>query len=309
MKIIFFGLGSMGKRHAGLIQDNSDHQLYALRSGYGGDIRDLEITELKNWDEVDSINADVAFITNPPGLHIATAIECAKRGMHLFIEKPLGAEMEGLDELKSICREKNLTCYVAYCMRFHPVINKIREIIRREEVLHVRATCSSYLPEWRSVSNWRRISGGPVNLGGGVILDLSHEFDSIEYIFSHISSINGHWGRVGTDEKGPEDYADISMTLDNGIGVNLYLNFMSRVVERRLIVDLKDGYVEADVNMNKIVFAKNGEQEIFELEYVDIFLEQLNYFFANIGIGNIMNNLDDATVLFRKIVAIKEKAL
>ena len=68
-KILFFGLGSIGKKHAKIIKDNFDYELYAYRTGKGQEKNDIKIEELNNLEDAFSINPDIAFITNPTHLH------------------------------------------------------------------------------------------------------------------------------------------------------------------------------------------------------------------------------------------------
>ena len=98
MKVLFLGLGSIGKRHVRLLLKNFDHEVSALRSrkGQGTDIQ-IGVKELVSWNEVDSTKYDVAFVTNPTSLHLRSALECAQRGMHLFIEKPIDCPVGGLE--------------------------------------------------------------------------------------------------------------------------------------------------------------------------------------------------------------------
>ena len=153
MKILICGLGSIGKRHARILQKMGGHEIFALRTYQGQEKNDLGIKELKSWEEVDRYAFDIALITNPTCLHVTTALECARRRMHLFIEKPIGASLENLDPLLNLVEEKSLTAYVAYPLRFHPVIETLKKRIEGQKILHARATCASFLPEWRSNQN------------------------------------------------------------------------------------------------------------------------------------------------------------
>ena len=87
MKVLIFGLGSIGSRHARLLKGMGEHDLYAFRSQRQVPCNDLGIPEIFSWDEVGQVSPEVAFITNPTSLHISTALSCAERGMSLFVEK------------------------------------------------------------------------------------------------------------------------------------------------------------------------------------------------------------------------------
>ena len=108
MKIIFFGLGSIAKRHARILKKKYKYTLYAFRSGTYQSDNELDIPELYSWEEVEGINPDVAFIIDRTSMHIDTAIACAQRGMHLFIEKPLDSDIKDLRKLLNIVSKKKI---------------------------------------------------------------------------------------------------------------------------------------------------------------------------------------------------------
>ena len=149
MKIIFFGLGSIGLRHAVLLQKHFKHDLYAFRSGKKDRGNELGIPEVLDWDALDQLNPDVAFITNPTSMHVSTVRTCLEKGMKIFLEKPIGRDLTGLDDLTRYVKRKRCVSYVAYVLRFHPVLKKLQKIIEENDVMHMRVITTSYLPTWR----------------------------------------------------------------------------------------------------------------------------------------------------------------
>lgn len=304
MKIVIFGMGSIGKRHSRILLNDFDHEIYALRSGRGGEVSETRIKEIRDFGELAEIRPEIAFITNPTHLHVATALRCAALGLHLFIEKPLSHTLEGLDELEKICRERDLTCYVAYGMRFHPVIKELKKLVAGKTVRHARLVCSSFLPEWR---------GGRVNYsayaeqGGGVLLDLSHEFDYLQYVLGPIESLSGEFGRAGKVTVDAEDYADVLLKLNGSIPVNLHLNVASNLNERYFKIDFEGGYLLGDLLNNQIAYSHDGQEEVlkFAVKRDDYLKEQTKYFLYNLGNPGIMNNLTESRGLLNKILEFK----
>ncbi|MBU1632421.1 MAG: SDR family oxidoreductase, partial [Nanoarchaeota archaeon] len=116
-------LGSIGLRHARLLKTHfNNHDLYAFRSNKNSKKNQLGINEVYDIGEIDKINPDIAFITNPTSKHIFDALFCAKKGMKLFIEKPLSNNEKNIQELIRIIKERDLVTYVTYNLRFHPAI-------------------------------------------------------------------------------------------------------------------------------------------------------------------------------------------
>ena len=87
MKVVIFGLGSIGKKHAELLRSKFPVEVYAYRTTKKDGVRGVK--NLRSWKKVKEVAADAAIICNPTDKHIETAMKCAKLGMHLFIEKPL----------------------------------------------------------------------------------------------------------------------------------------------------------------------------------------------------------------------------
>lgn len=309
MKIIFFGLGSIGQRHAGILLKNYHHDLFALRSGINDKPNSLGIKELYSWDEVSKLKPDAAFITNPTSHHIETAIKCAKIGCKLFIEKPIGSNLENLDKLIKIVKDKNLVTYVAYCLRFHPVIKKLKEYIKKIKPLYVRAVCSSYLPNWRPGRNYLKSYSANSSMGGGVILDLSHEIDYVCYLLGEVSEIKGSFSKRGNVTVDAEDNAD-TIFLSGDIPVNIHIDFLSQHKERYVQVDFENLTAVGDlINVKIEEYEKEVLRKSHKLAYDkgQEYIEQMEYFFDNIDNPMMMNNLGEATKLFKKIIAFKNQ--
>lgn len=308
MKILFIGLGSIGARHARIIQEHYSHQLFALRSKKGNP-NQLGIKELYTWQEVINLKPEIIFITNPTAIHIETAIKCAKLGSHLFIEKPIGTNTEHLNTLLSLISRKKISAYLGYNMRFHPVIQHLKKNLRDQQPLHVRSVCTSYYPNWRKGRKHLKVYSANSKMGGGVILDLSHELDYLNYLFGDIKRITGQFSRRSNVTVDAEDYVDYIIQTST-VPINIHINFFSQMLQRYLQIDFQDRTFIADLVNSQISEYKN-EKLVKKIEFEnrrDISYEnQIKYFFDNISNPKIMNNLKDATKLFRQIIKFKNE--
>ena len=309
MRIIFFGLGSIGLRHAQIIQKEYRHELFAFRSGKNKQGNPLNIPEISKWNDVKKINPDIAFITNPTALHIKTAQKCADLGMKLFIDKPIGDDLKGLKEISKTITKKNLVTYVGYNLRFHPLLIYLKKYIAKRRVLHTKIWTTSYLPNWRKGEDYKKSYRTNKNLGGGVILDLSHEFDYLEHLLGNIKIKTGQFSKRSNLTNNVEDYSDILLNSDNG-PVSLHINFLSHKNRREIQIDLENETLIADLINCKIEKYKKEElvkTTTFTYERNDSFKSQLEYFFKNIDNPKMMNNLLDASILYKKIINFKTK--
>lgn len=311
MKIIFFGLGSIGRRHAEILSRKTDVQLYALRTRKS-DCPDssLPVQELFSWEDVDRIKPDIAFITNPTMMHIPTAIECAKRGMAIFLEKPLGGSLEGLDELLSIVNKNKVVTYVAYLLRFSPIILKLKEMIEADRLVHIQIEAGSYLPSWRPGRNHKLSYSAWKEMGGGVVFDLSHEIDYVHFLTGGVQSMSGVCGRVSDVTVDSEDFADIDLKTLKA-HAHIHLSFFSHMNQRKIKIDLSHQSIVADLLKGTVECyqdKKLTQTLTFDIKPEDLYNKQIDFFLSNINNPDMMNNVSQASELFRKIYQFRESA-
>ena len=314
LKVLFFGLGSIGQKHARIIKNNFEFELYAYRTKKGQEKNRLKIKEFYNLDEAFSIKPDIAFITNPTYLHIETSLECVKRNISLFIEKPISHSLEKTDILETEIRKRKLFSYVAYNIRFHPVISNLVEIVaKKEKPIYFRAICSSYLPKWRPRQDYSKSYSAKKEFGGGVILDISHEFDYISWLFGEIKNISGCCGKISDLKINSEDILNAQINCKSGIKGNLHLDYFSHNNERKIQIYYNDGYIEGDMIKNTIKVLKNKKEKTinYKCNKDSTYKKQIDYFFKNYQKRNynIMNNFSEALKTFEKIMEFKKKRM
>ncbi|KAM8977430.1 uncharacterized protein RCH25_044403 [Pelodytes ibericus] len=73
--------------------------------------------------------ADAVIIATPDKLHKDPAVAFAKKGYHILLEKPMAITPEDCCEIVSVCKESGVMLAVGHVMRYHPVSQKIKELI------------------------------------------------------------------------------------------------------------------------------------------------------------------------------------
>lgn len=307
-KILFFGLGSIGRKHAKIIKNSYNYEIIAFRTKKGQEQNNLKIPEIYNLQEAFQTNPEIAFITNPTYLHMETALECAKRNIHLFIEKPISHNLTNVLELEKEIKKRNLITYIAYNLRFHPIIEKIKEITSNELPITYNVKSSSYMPDWRPNQDYSKSYSAKMEMGGGVTLDLSHEFDYITWFFGNIEKIEGYCDKVSYLEINSEDILEAEVTCETGIKGKIHLDYFTKNPERKIQIKYKDGIIEADLIKNTIK-DKHGKISEFKCEKDETYKKQIDYFFKNYNKKNtnMMNNYSEGLKTFKKIIEFKNK--
>lgn len=279
MKICFCGLGSIGKRHIKnlsqiLTMRNIQYTIDALRAtsvpltGESAEIVDQIHTD---WRDLEG-DYDIVFITNPTTYHYDIIQNLINKTKHMFIEKPIFDRTDiSIENLKLT----NGTYYVACPLRYSPVIRYLKEYLKDHRVFSVRAICSSYLPDWRKDTDYRKIYSALKDQGGGVTLDLIHEWDYITYLFGSPSCVKTIKGKYSNLEISSDDLAIYIAEYTDKL-VELHLDYFGRVSQRELLLYTASDLIKADILDNKITFCVTGEILSFDKE--DIYINEMNSF-------------------------------
>ena len=186
MDVLFVGLGSIGTRHlknlhAVAAQKDIPVRAWALRSSARAlpeETRALLAGEFTSLPE--HARYDAAFITNPTHLHFGMLQNLRGKADTLFIEKPI---FERTDRALADCLAPGQKAYVAAPMRWCGTMLALKKALPALSVYSARVLCSSYLPGWRPGVDYRTVYSAHKDMGGGVTIDLIHEWDYLVELF------------------------------------------------------------------------------------------------------------------------------
>jgi predicted dehydrogenase len=189
-KVLIIGFGSIGQRHASILKNFkivSDIYIFSRRnSKILKNINKLsQIKKINKLSQIKKINPDYIIICSRTSDHFKHLkyIEKNLSKKTVLIEKPL------FNKSKKFSIFKNKV-FVGYNLRQHPVVRFIKNFIVKKKIFSVKISCNSYLPNWRKNINYMNSYSSQRSLGGGVLLDLSHEIDYIEWIFKKIKKLD-----------------------------------------------------------------------------------------------------------------------
>lgn len=213
-RLLVVGLGSIGKRHARLARELfPELQVVALRHR-GGATSDAPGIDhcVSDVSEALRFKPQAAAICSPASHHLPVALELARAGVHLLIEKPLAERTAGVDELIEVCRQRDVTLMVGYNLRLLASLQKFRELLHAGQVgrwLSVRAEVGQFLPSWRPDSDYRKTVSAQAALGGGALLELSHEIDYLRWLFGEVDWVSATLRKQSALELDVEDTAHL----------------------------------------------------------------------------------------------------
>ncbi|MBL8022458.1 MAG: Gfo/Idh/MocA family oxidoreductase [Leptospirales bacterium] len=249
------GLGKMGLLHAAIINSLDDTRLACLTEA-SSIIRNTaqslneKVHFYKDFSEMlDQGKPDFVFIATPPSSHIELALQCAKRGIPFFVEKPLAMSADEIEPLLNALRDRPVPNMVGFMLRYLAPFSELNKFLKTDSEsagvpLYFNAT--TYVSQmFRKGKGWRFNRG---ESGGGVLMAQAiHAVDLIVWYFGmpdtvaavgaspYSGTVEDFGHIVFTWKSGLQGWLDSSWSVDN-----------HRLLETRISVTTTTGTYAAD---------------------------------------------------------------
>jgi len=255
VRALVIGYGSIGSRHARLLSEFGCAAAILSRRQI-----DFPVTYSDLASALRGHRPDYIVLANPTHLHHETLTELVVSGFtgRILVEKPL------FDRSRTIPDNSFQSISVAYNLRFHPMIQRLREVVANENVLSVNAYVGQYLPDWRPGTDYRQSYSASAGQGGGALRDLSHEFDFLSWLFGNWRAITALGGHISPLEIDSDDLFVLLMQTEHCPVMSVQVSYLDRSARRSIIVNTECHTIEADLVSGS--FAIDQDVEIFTTE-------------------------------------------
>ena len=239
MKFLIAGLGSIGRRHFRNLLALGETDIILCRT-YHGTQSDDELQGFPVETDIHvalSHHPNAVIVSNPTALHMDIAIPSARAGCHLLLEKPISDSLERIGDLRAAVHQGGGEVLVGFQFRFHPTLQILSRLLVEEAVgrpVSVRAHWGEYLPNWHPGEDYRQGYAARADLGGGVVLTLSHPLDYLGWL---LGKPQLDWACVGTlgDLGIPvDDIAEIGLRFPNGAMGSVHLDYLQQPATHHL---------------------------------------------------------------------------
>ena len=284
IKILFFGLGSIGQRHLinlyGILGKKVDFYAYRSRKRKltmnttvekktVDVIKKYKIKIIKDINKIEYENIDIIFITNPSSLHLNTALSLKNlKNKYIFIEKPLDASLASYQKFNKLINKNKLKIFVGYNLRFHQCVKKVQKILHENKLGKIYQSTFVYgdnLRNWHKDEDYRTGYAANKKLGGGIVLSSIHEFDLMLALFRNAKIIKSYNDHLSNLIINVEDFS-VSVFKNNFLGSKIVsiisLNFFQINKERYIKIICEKGEILADlINFHVFIKTKNKTEK------------------------------------------------
>ena len=323
IRIAVVGLGSIGRRHVRTLAfSRPEIEIVVVRRQYHQTWSEEGLVSAVAPSHEDALKfgVDAAIICSPASHHIADALAYLEVGRPVLIEKPLSTSAK-LAELLTGHHSSSPQILLGYTLRHSEGMNLILEWLSSGSagrILGGHLVARSFLPDWRPGQDYRSTVSASQELGGGVLLELSHEIDMALAFFGPFESVCARLSTSGDLDLQVEDTVRLRLGAADGVEVGVDLDFCSQISERKVYIRGEKESLSWDLLGNSVKFiSPSGEyhEVILNDSREDHFKIQLEHFLECVkksesprvtladGV-NVLNVIDAARISSQNAIAV-----
>ena len=234
LSVAIVGFGSAGSRALQVLRELRPEAEFLVLSRHAATVEGFRSTS--SLDDVAAFEPDAVILAGPATTRVDVLRQIGTLGVPVFIEKPLAHTLVDaaavLDLLGPVVERSQL----GYNLRFSQSLIAFRDLVRGSRfgrVLRFSAETAQYLPDWRPGKDYRETVSARADLGGGVLLELSHELDYLRWIFGEWDWVSAWTGRTSSLEINVEDTALVTIGIEGNPAVTQVVGQLSLDFARR----------------------------------------------------------------------------
>ena len=248
VRLAVVGAGSMGANHVRIAQQLPGVTLVAVvdqdLSRARAAVKSTSVEVVGSIAEL-SAAIDAAVVAVPTSAHLPVAMELARRGVHLLVEKPLAATVAEAEDMVAAARAAGVVLAVGHVERFNPAVFELPRLI--DTPIHFEAS---------------RISPYTARIGDGVIFDLMiHDIDIVCSLVGPDATVE-HVAGVARAAKGPtEDLASVTMVFSTGETAVFNTSRLGQTKIRTLEITQAESTLSVDLLRQDITISRMSQYE------------------------------------------------
>jgi len=226
-----------------------------------------KISFIKSINKNDNKKILFAIIATSTNKHLNDINYFIKKKINIFCEKPITNSLNNLNKIRNDIIKNKIHFYVNYQLKQHECIGYINKIINNNKIYYVESKVGQNLKYWRKNKIRKNSYYLDVNKGGGVIYELIHEINLINYLFGEITYIKTI--KKKHNLKNAEDQAISIFKTKKKVNGILIQDMVSENKERYIKILCQSKSIIFDLIKNKITFYNKNNIKHLKLKNND----------------------------------------
>lgn len=235
----------------------------------------LEGFEENHHSSLESVggdDVDWVFDCSPASTRMKHAETLAGRGLPTIFEKPLAMNFAQGQRVLDLYSARGVPVRVGYNLRRRHAFDFVRETLASSSLgvlKKAEISVGQYLPDWRPHRDYRSTVSARSSLGGGVLLELSHDINYSIGLWGRVRELAGETRHSGELELDVEDWAEATLRFDTEsalLNVGITLDFLRRTPERWCRISGQEGDVYWDLLGNRVVVSTSSGDAIHQFD-------------------------------------------
>ena len=223
IKTALIGCGKVGQTHAQALSSLPESEFVAVcdatkerAAGFA------ERYQVKGYTQIDEMlgsqRIQAVVISTPHPMHAFPAIQVARAGVNVLVEKPLAVTLKECDAMLDAARQSGVRLGVVSQRRLAEPVQRMKAAIDGGKIGRPVLGMTTVL-SWRDEAYYRSDPwrGTWDKEGGGVLVNQSpHQLDLLQWFMGPVAELFGYWGNLNHPYIEVEDTAVATLRFKNG---------------------------------------------------------------------------------------------
>ena len=307
------GCGSIGQRHVKNLL-SIGHKVTIYDSNIALAKKISKQFGVEQSSSTISCNADCIFVCTPPSSHVQIAKKAILCNSNIFIEKPF-SNSNNTKQILEFSKKTKSKVFVGYVFRFDKGLQTIKKLLSQKKIgkiISFDAYEGWYLPLWRPWQNHTKSYTGSTKLGGGIILDGSHELNYLLWLGGNIKEVFSYYRTIPSLKVKTEGIAEILLKFQSKAIGRIHLDFVNPKYNRHCEILGENGSIRWNFETKKIEIQNIGSSKFRTLRYAtdnnQMYVDEIKHITSCIQgkQKNDLINLEDAQKTLNISLAIKK---
>ena len=268
--VAIIGYGNIAKKHLNILLKLAPNLKFFVISKRNFVNNSKNINFFKSKSKLNNININLALICSPSNKHYQDFLYFYKKKSHILIEKPLTNNLTTATKIFKNCKNYKKLVKVGYVLRHKSSAKKFKDLLNKKiigNILDVQIVCDSFLPKWRIGRNYKHTVSANKNLGGGVLLELSHELDYLQWFFGPTKNVFSTFYSNNVLKTNVEESVNILLFQKKDFLINVRLNFNQKFLSNRYcLVSGSKGLLKWDIIKDEIKLTNENKTKTFKFK-------------------------------------------